>query len=251
MSVRTAATEAVSLLLPVECVGCGRWDVSLCEECEAVLRRRPVRCEQQTVLLSGAGTRPVLPTWSVGPYRGVLRAAVLGWKTHRRSDIAPRVLRAAADVAAQWSADPDLGELLGDEPCVVVVPAPSGWRRRLARRLVVADLADAVARGLASGAPGPRELLVADVLRRRGGPAHQAGTGARGRVVNRDGTVRCRAGLPAGTAVLLVDDVVTTGATLSACAEAVRAAGGRPVAAFTLASTESPTGSGRALRGAR
>ena len=46
--------------------------------------------------------------------------------------------------------------------------------------------------------------------------------------------------LPAGAPVLLVDDVLTTGATLGALAEAVRRAGGRPVGAVVLAAVAPP-----------
>ncbi|GAA4416891.1 ComF family protein [Georgenia halophila] len=240
MDVRQALTDAGRLVLPVECAGCGRWDLVLCARCVRLLSRPPVRCEQRAPLLGGAGTSP-LPTWSVGQYRGSLRAIVLAWKTGRRQDIAPEVLTAAEQAATTWAHDPDLRSLLTDHDSVLVVPVPSGWRRRVARRLVVADLADAVARGLAAGRH-EGEVLVADVLRRRGGSAHQAGIGARARIANRRGTVRARARLPTGTAVVLVDDVVTTGASLAASADAAEAAGGRTVAAFTLASTAGPTG---------
>jgi predicted amidophosphoribosyltransferase len=256
MDVRAALTEAVRLVLPVECAGCGRWDVVLCEPCHALLRCPPARCEEAAALLAGGGTLPVLPTWSLGDYRGPLRSLVLGWKNHRRRDIAPAVLTAAREAARTWSADVDLRGLLrpdGAMPLsatveVAVVPAPSGWRRRLARRLVVADLADAVARGLAVGfREGPRSgprvdrVVVADLLRRRGGRAHQAGIGARGRVANRDGTVVALASLPPGTVAVVVDDVVTTGATLAACAAALRAGGTAVAGAFVLASTPAPS----------
>jgi predicted amidophosphoribosyltransferase len=262
VDVRTALTEAAGLVLPVECAGCGRWDTVLCERCRALLRSPPARCEEDAALLAGGGTLPVLPTWSLGDYRGPLRSVVLGWKNHRRRDVAPAVLAAARQAAHTWSANPDLLDLLrpdgerradpatsGTAPLdVAVVPAPSGWRRRLARRLVVADLADAVARGLAAGwretpPSGLRlgRVVVADVLRRRGGRAHQAGIGARGRVANRDGAVVALAAMPPGTVVVLVDDVVTTGATLAACAVALRAADSAVAAAFVLASTPSPS----------
>ncbi|MCK6212062.1 ComF family protein [Georgenia sp. EYE_87] len=260
MDVRAALAEAAGLVLPVECAGCGRWDVVLCDRCGELLRRPPARCEEDAALLAGGGTLPVLPTWSLGAYRGPLRAIVLGWKNHRRRDVAPAVLAAARAAARTWSGDEDLLDLLrpgepppgatatgNDQVEVAVVPAPSGWRRRLARRLVVADLADAVARGLAAGwrdgpPPGLRvgRVVVADLLRRRGGRAHQAGIGARGRVANRDGTVVALASLPPRTVAVLVDDVVTTGATLAASAAALRARGTPVVGALTLASTPSP-----------
>lgn len=160
---------------------------------------------------------------------------------------------------------------LDGAPALLVVPAPSGVGRRLRGALVVPDFARAVARGVATGwgrphapgwepfggfregwgkesglgdgdgpwpvareesAPGCREkvlgVLIVDLLALRG--ASQAGRGKRERG-RRD--VVARAELPSGWPVLLVDDVLTTGATLSACASAVLGARGRVIAAVT------------------
>lgn len=182
-------------------------------------------------------TTQMLPTWASGTYAGAVRHFVLAWKSGVRPDLrAPAHdlgVASGRGLAQQLHlpAPPAAAEL-----DLLLVPAPSGWRRRITRRLVAADLARSVAEGLAEGATC--RVWVADILRRRGGSTHRLSAAARTRSPGRG--VRALAALPPGLPVLIVDDVVTTGATIQACRMRLNQCGARVVGAFALAATPPP-----------
>lgn len=268
---RRSIADVLGLVLPVECPGCGRWDVALCGECAALFDGPPWRCEDAVPALAlpvlavpflagprAAGTAhpAVLPVWTLAPYAGAVRGTVLAWKNRGGRRLAEAIADAGRRAGTAWATalvgdGPDRGAAFVRDATVVrgaaivrgttvaVLPAPSGRRRRLAGRLVVADLAVAVARGLADSGVFSR-VVVADVLRRRSGRTHQAGLGLAGRSRNRRRSMRLTAPPPPGAVCLLVDDVVTTGSTLAECRR-VLAAAGRPAAgALVLAATPAP-----------
>ena len=228
---RRVGAELLGLALPVSCAGCGEDDDPWCPDCRRLLAGPAWRCEQRAGRLDRLDGRTP-PWWAVADFAGPVRRAVTAWKDHGRSDLS--VPFTAGVRAAARAAVPTLA---GAGP-LLVVPLPSTAAARRSRGWdPVGALAAAVAdelgrRGVRAGASAP--------LRRSAG-ADQSGLSARARSRNLAGHVHVRraAGLP-GARVLLVDDVLTTGATAAAAIDVLSVAGAQVVGGVVLASTPPP-----------
>lgn len=242
---RRLLEDLAGLLLPVDCPGCGAWDVPLCRSCERLLDEPLRRCETEAPAVAGLpgfSAARALPVWRVAAYRGAVRGVVLSWKGRGGPGVSSAVGRAGRRAGSRWRDELTRAELLplpGGRP-LVVIPAPSGRQRRLRGRLVVRSFADDVATGLRRPAPGRHAgawVVVVDVLRRGRGRVHQSGLDVAARARNRRRSMRLATALPADSRCVLVDDVLTSGATLAECRRALESAGHVVLGALVLAAT--------------
>lgn len=226
--------DILELLLPRRCAGCGRETVSLCADCLIAIAPDP----RTTTPRYG-----VLSVTAAAAYDGVLREVVVALKERRRTDVLPVIglLLACA-----------LDALLPPGSSAVLVPVPSSpaaVRRR--GRDLVAEAAEIAGAHLRRAG---RSAQVCAVLR-TAGRGDQVGRSARGRgrsvrgshtwepMRRRGADVRRRAVLGAG-ALIVVDDVLTTGATLAEAARTLRAGGADPDACAVVAASETERTSG-------
>lgn len=233
--------ELAGLVLPVDCAGCGAARVLLCADCGDAL--------------SGAGAGPVGPSprpeglpvvHAAAAYAGGVREVLLAHKERGALPLAGALGGAlAAAVLAGCGGAVGGGGGAGE---LVLVPVPSARRQVRARGHDPARRIALAAAGRLRRAGVPAR--VAAVLRLRRAVADQAGLGARQRRENLAGALAvCRDGarLTAGAArLVLVDDLITTGATLAEAARAIRAAGpardADPMAALVAAVVAAPAG---------
>jgi predicted amidophosphoribosyltransferase len=201
------ALQAVAAgLVPSLCVACGRSCRSgsmLCTRCS----RRLADAEP----LRGHGPPGLDRAWSSAPHEGVARDLVSALKFRRLLPVAGLIAE-----RLHWLAP---ASLLGG----AVVPVPTARLRSLDRGF---DPAGEIAAALAERA----DLPVHRCLSRRGG-GRQVGK-RRAERIGHPPHIQPRGEVP--RSVLLVDDVLTTGATLSACARALRSAGAVRVVAITF-----------------
>lgn len=197
----------MELLLPRRCAGCARPGQVLCPGCRQTLRTPPAR------VVPAVDTHA--PVFALGPYDDVRQAVILAMKERQNLAVRSflgRVLQAGVTTL----------QARGELPAAVtLVPAPTRPRNA---RLRGGDHVTDCAR--ATGLP------VSAVLA-HGRVRDSVGLDAAARRRNLAGGVKLTR-VPVGP-VVLVDDVVTTGATLAAAAEVLASARVRVVACVTIA----------------
>ncbi|TDD73038.1 ComF family protein [Jiangella aurantiaca] len=221
---------AADLALGSVCAGCGEHAGLLCPSCRAALLGPASR------VLSIPG-RPDLPLAGAATYADTVRAAIIEHKEHGRLPLAGPLgdALAVAVTALLAAGAPCRVAAHGDRPVVLVpVPsAPSAVRRR-GHDPVLRSARRAAATLHRSG---QRTTVVAG-LRHGRRIADQAGLDRRERENNLHGSLvatRAVGRRAAGCCVVVVDDIVTTGATLRESARALEAAGLRPCGAAVIA----------------
>lgn len=188
-----------------------------CVQCRAPFRNAFPLDEEGRCALCRRGVRGFDAAYSFGFYEGELRALIHLFKYGRVQTLRKPLGRLLALALPR------------EQNFDAIVPMPLHWRKRWQRRFNQAEL-------LAQEISRRTHTPVKNALRRIRFTATQAGLTNAKRRQNVSGAFRPkRAGSLDGQRVLLVDDVMTTGATAAACARALKVAGASQVVLLTLA----------------
>lgn len=226
-------------LFPARCVGCGKFETFLCDDCRAQLTPVGPQCCPRC---GNPGVGWTSPAWcpecvghevafvrarSAFVYEGVARRLVAAFKFQGKRAVAPLMAELSGAAFAQ------LVESMGE---VVVTWVPS---HRSTERSRGYNQAEVLARRLAKQVGG---LHAAPLVKKTAQTRHQQALSREGRQSNLRGAFRPVAGGVSRIGVsvegvIVVDDVYTTGATVNGVAAAVARSTGLPVSVFTFCRT--------------
>ena len=199
-SLLAAAGDLVDLVLPRYCLGCRAPGAALCARCAA----------PQVQLVDVARLRVT----AGAVYDGAVRTALLAYKERDRRDLVPALRRLLTAALAAQTCSPG-----------VLVPVPSSAVARRARG------GDHVLRLL------PRRMPRRQVLRLIRTVRDSAGLDAHARALNLAGAFAAASPPWPGAPAVIVDDIVTSGATLREAAAALQEAGWTVAGAAVVAAT--------------
>ncbi len=204
------ATTGIDLLFPHRCAGCGRLDTFWCDQCQQEL-------DQITLTEHIEAKPPLQAVTASGWHIGKLREAVQALKYENVRQVAnPLGEKLAQCLERQdWTID-------------ILVPVPLHTKRLAERGYNQAQLIAEVV----SKMSGIR--CEADALQRVRETQSQVTVSGAERLVNIQGAFVADSEIVNGHSVLIIDDVYTTGSTLSACGEALLTAGAQVVYGLTV-----------------
>jgi len=209
----------LDLILPMECGGCCAPATRWCDTCALELVVKP----DEPHLVSPR-IDPQVPVFALGRYAGARRHAILEMKERGRGDLAAPLARTLAVGVHRllcWG--------MVEAP-LTIVPAPT--RRSAARRRG----GDPVSRLAETAVAGHPDITVVRALRMKALARDSVGLGTSARERNIAGRVVLRGPRPCNeNEVLLVDDIVTTGATARESVRVLRAAGVRVAGVLAIA----------------
>jgi predicted amidophosphoribosyltransferase len=206
----------LDLVLPLECGGCAAPSTRWCPTCAQALTVTPDQPHLITPRVD-----PGVPVLSLGRYAGPRRGAIVAVKEHGRADlIGPlaATLEAGIDRLLAWGVI---------ETPLTVIPAPT---RRSAARRRGGDPVTRIARAATNAHTG---IDVIQALRMRGLARDSVGLSGADRQRNIAGRVKVVKQVTG--AILVVDDIVTTGATASEAVRVLHLAGAHVVAVLAIA----------------
>ena len=208
------------MVLPATCAGCGRYGATLCRSCVGALRAPAEASDRFLAPDPGVVVGDALElAVAAFAYEGALRRALAGLKYGSAARVAgPLAARAAVRLA-------ELATVAGSAQLVPVPIHPERLRERGYNQAAL----------LAARLGRACRLPTADLLVRRRATTRQHRLDRAARLRNLRDAFAVRADARAPPVVIVVDDILTTSATLEACAAVLRDAGAARVFGFAVA----------------